>query len=62
MHIHRRYEGIIKKKNLPLIVLSNYSIEGAYSKVNMYYPERLNSLRNRFEVINVLKFIDIQFK
>ncbi len=57
--IHRRYEGTIKKKNLPVIVLSNYSIEGAYEKVNMFNPERLNSLKNRFEVVNVLKFIKV---
>ncbi len=60
--IHRRYNGTIKKKNLPVIVLSNYSIEGAYEKVNMYNPERLQSLKNRFEVINVNKFIDLKIK
>ncbi len=60
--IHRRYSGTIKKKNLPVIVLSNYSIEGAYEKVNMYNPERLQSLKNRFEVINVNKFINLKIK
>ncbi len=57
--IHRRYEGIMKIKNIPIIVLSNYSIEGAYEKVNMFNPERLNSLKNRFEVVNVVKFINV---
>ncbi len=58
--IHKRYCGTIKKKNLPIIVLSNYSIEQAYSKVAMYNPERLLTLKTRFEVINVVKFIDLK--
>ncbi len=60
--VHRRYSGTMKIKNLPLIVLSNYSIEQAYDKVNMYNPERLFPLKSRFEVINVLKFIDLKIK
>ncbi len=60
--IHRRYSGTIKKKNLPIIVLSNYSVEQAYSKVNMYNPERLIPLKTRFEIINVNKFIDLKIK
>ncbi len=59
--IHRRYHCTMKTKNLPIIVLSNYSIEQAYEKVNMFNPERLNSIKNRFEVINVNKFIDLKF-
>ncbi len=57
--IHRRYVSTVKEKNLPVIVLSNYDISGAYGKVNMFNPERLNSLKNRFEEINVLKFIKV---
>ncbi len=60
--IERRYCGTRKEKNLPVIVLSNYSIEGAYEKVNMFNPERLNSLKERFEVVNVVKFIDLKIK
>ncbi len=60
--IHKRYCGTIKKKNLPIIVLSNYSVEEAYDKVAMYNPERLLTLKTRFEVINVVKFIDLKIK
>ncbi len=60
--VHRRYSSTLKTKNLPVIVLSNYSIEGAYEKVNMFNPERLNSLKNRFTVVHVNKFIDLKIK
>ncbi len=55
----RRYHSTIKKKNLPVIVLSNYSIEEAYSKVNMFHPERLDTVRTRFQVEQVQKFIKV---
>ncbi len=57
--IHRRYHSTLKIKNLPVIVLSNYCIEEAYSKVNLINPYRLDSLRARFQVIEVTKFIKI---
>ncbi len=57
--VHRRYSGTIKVKNLPVIVLSNYSIEGAYEKVNLFNPYRLNSLKSRFQVVEVSKFINV---
>ena len=60
--VHRRYTSTLKVKNLPIIVLSNYSIEGAYEKVNMFNPERLNSLKNRFTVVHINKFIDLKIK
>lgn len=59
VNVHRRYNDTIKIVNLPVIVLSNYSIEQAYSKVHMYNPKRLDSLKNRFNCINVKKFIKI---
>lgn len=60
--LNRRYVGTRKEKNLPVIVLSNYSIRGAYEKVNMFNPERLDSLEGRFVQINVNKFIDLKIK
>ncbi len=55
--VYRRYRSYLKTKNLPVIVLSNYSVEGAYSKVNMFNPERLNSIKGRFNVINLKKYV-----
>jgi len=57
--VFRRYNSYDKIKNLPVIVLSNYSIEEAYGKVNMFNPERLIPLKERFDCINVKKFINI---
>ncbi len=57
--VYRRYNSTIKTKNLPIIVLSNYSIEEAYSKVNMFHPERLDTVRTRFQVEHVVSFINI---
>ncbi len=55
--VFRRYRSYLKTKNLPVIVLSNYSVEGAYSKVHMFNPERLNSIKGRFNVINIKKYV-----
>ncbi len=55
----RRYNSTIKNKNLPVIVLSNYSIEESYSKVNMFHPMRLDTVRTRFQVEEVRKFINV---
>ncbi len=57
--VYRRFRSYLKTKNLPVIVLSNYSIQEAYSKVHMYNPERLTPLKERFNCINVKKFINI---
>ncbi len=57
--VYRRYRSYLKTKNLPVIVLSNYSIDEAYSKVHMFNPERLIPLKKRFKCINVKKFINI---
>lgn len=51
-HVHRRYNNVYKDKNLPVIVLSNYSIEGAYYKTAQEDPSRLDPLKTRFTVIH----------
>lgn len=57
--VFRRYHSFLKTKNVPVIVLSNYSIEEAYGKVHMYNPERLDSLKGRFLEVHVSRFINI---
>ena len=39
-----------KKKNLPMIILSNYSLESAFSKSS---SEKLDTLRCRLEIVEV---------
>ncbi len=58
--VHRRYNSTLKIKNLPVIVLSEFSIEGAYDKVHMFNPQRLHALHSRFQVENVKRFIDLK--
>ncbi len=57
--VHRRYNSTLKEVNLPVIVLSEYSIEQAYSKVHMFNPARLDAVRGRFQVEHVTKFINV---
>ncbi len=56
--VYRRYNSYNKTKNIPVIVLSNYTIQQCYSKTNMFNPERLLPLIGRFNCINITKFID----
>ncbi len=55
--VYRRYASTMKLLNLPVIVLSNYSIEGAYSQVHLFTPERLDTIKGRFIQIEVKKYI-----
>ncbi len=55
--VYRRYVSTMKLKNHPVIVLSNYDIDGAYAKVAVNDPSRLDTLKARFEVVNVVNFI-----
>ncbi len=57
--VNRRYHSTIKEKNIPVIVLSNYSIEQAYDKVHMLNPLRLDTIRSRFQVEQVCSFIKL---
>ncbi len=57
--VYRRYNSYNKTKNIPVIVLSNYTIQQCYSKTNMFNPERLLPLIGRFNCININKFINI---
>lgn len=50
---------VIKKKHIPTIIISNYNLEECYSKAG---EERLDPLRRRLEIVEVLEPINIPFQ
>lgn len=56
MSIRKKGSQGLKKKNLPVIILSNYTLEECYRKANE--DGRLDSLRARLEIVEVDSFID----
>nr|WAE43004.1 MAG: replication associated protein [Cressdnaviricota sp.] len=50
MPLRKKGAQSVKEKNLPIIILSNYSLEGAYSKTP---DEKLDTLRCRLEIVEV---------
>jgi len=54
-----------KRRNLPMIILSNYSLEGAYRKISEeeeksgVVSDKLDTLRCRLEIVEVENFIKI---
>ncbi len=57
--VHRRYNSTLKVLNLPVIVLSNYTIDQAYERVSHFTPERLDSIKNRFFQCHVTSYIEL---
>lgn len=60
MNIRKKGSQSLKKKNLPVIILSNYTLEECYPKANA--DGRLDSLRARLEIVEVDSFIDFYKK
>lgn len=56
MSIRKKGSQGIKQKNLPVIILSNLTLEVCYPKANA--DGRLDSLRARLEIVEVDSFID----
>ena len=56
MSIRKKGSQGIKQKNLPVIILSNLTLETCYRKANE--DGRLDSLRARLEIVEVDSFID----
>lgn len=64
MSVRKKGKQGQKKKNLPMVILSNYSLEGAYRKISEEEEksgnsEKLDTLRCRLEIIEVENFINI---
>lgn len=49
---------IMKKKNIPVIICSNYAVYEVFHKAN---PVALNALRSRLKEVHVTQFIDLDF-
>lgn len=49
---------VLKRKNLPTIILSNHTLERCYKNCD---DEKLAPLRARLEIVSVHEFIDIEF-
>lgn len=56
MSIRKKGTQGIKQKNIPVIILSNLTLEACYKKANE--DGRLDSLRSRLLIVEVTKFID----
>jgi len=56
MSIRKKGTQGIKQKNIPVIILSNLTLETCYKKANE--DGRLDSLRSRLLIVEVTKFID----
>lgn len=60
MSIRKKGTQGIKQKNIPIIILSNLTLEACYKKANE--DGRLDSLRSRLLIVEVTKFIDFYCK
>lgn len=58
--LRKKGSQYLKKDNLPIIILSNFSLEDSYQNVNRHQPERLESLKARLEIIEVSEFIEVR--
>jgi len=56
MNIRKKGAQVMKKKNLPVIILSNYSLGECYPKARD--DGRLNTLECRLEIVEIDSFID----
>lgn len=64
MSVRKKGKQGQKKKNLPMVILSNYSLEGAYRKISEEEEksgnsEKLDTLRCRLEIVEVENFIKL---
>jgi hypothetical protein len=64
MPLRKKGSQGLKKKNLPMIILSNYSVEGAFHRVSEKEKEsgnyeKLDTLRCRLEIVEVESFINL---
>lgn len=60
--INKKGSYVMKRKNIPVIVLSNLSIEEVYEKAGNKRPAVLEALKSRFREIYVDKPIDLYYK
>lgn len=58
MTLRKKGAQILKLKNIPVIILSNFSIDNAYGKV---MADRLESLQCRLEIVEIVDPINISF-
>lgn len=57
VYLRKKGGQILKKQNIPTIVLSNYTLEQNYRK--LYEASKLEPLLSRFKIIEVTEFIAI---
>jgi len=56
MPIRKKGSQAMKLKNLPVLILSNYSLSEVYVKASA--DGRLNTLETRLEIVEIDSFID----
>lgn len=57
-NLRKKGSQILKKKQIPTIIISNFSLEECYSKVE---DSRLETLRRRLEIVHVTELIKLPF-
>lgn len=53
---------IIKRKHIPTIIISNYSLEDCYRNVYEKNPSYLDPLKRRLKIVEVTEMIKIPFQ
>lgn len=59
MPLRKKGSQAMKTKNIPVIILSNFTLEECYPKVAEHNMDRLNLLRIRLEEVHVNSFIEV---
>lgn len=59
MSIRKKGSQSRKTQNIPVMILSNYSLEDCYKKMAEQNIERLESLKARLEIVEVTQYIEI---
>jgi len=58
MNIRKKGAQVLKKENIPTIILSNYELHESYHKVEL---SKLETLESRLDIVRVSEFINIDW-
>lgn len=59
MNLRQKGKQMLKRDNLPVIIVSNYSLSECYAKALERDPEKLDTLQSRLKVITLTTPVDI---
>lgn len=61
MSLRKKGAQLLKRKNLPIVICSNYTLQEAYHNVQAMEPQRIDLLERRLEIVEVKEYIKISF-